>query len=56
MNRANYTRQEGQQDPEIMFLSTQGPNELPPIQPDSTMMYEDFHHELEKWAIYRQLP
>ena len=39
-----------------MFLSTQGPNELPPVQPDSTMMFQDLHEELEKWAVFRQLP
>ena len=38
---------------EMSYLSNQGPNELPPLQPDIAYAYQDIHYTLEKWTIFR---
>ena len=37
--KTNFTIKEDVRSPEIVFTSVQGPNELPPIQPDAPMAY-----------------
>jgi len=37
-------------------MSNTGLNELAPQHNDNTLNYQNFHYELERWAIFRSLP
>ena len=55
--KGNFTvKDDVERAPEIVFTSTQGPNELPPIMPDAPMAYQELHAPLERWSVFRQLP
>ena len=54
--KENFKRKEGENGPEVNFMSNMGPRELSPISPDAPLMYQDLHYNLESWQIFRLLP
>ena len=54
--RDNYNVDNDEDLPSVTFSSNTSLNELPPLPAEHTYIYQDFHYELERWAIFRSLP
>lgn len=55
-SKKNFDLSENGETPELTFQSDTGPNDLPPINPDTPFQYQEVHPMLEGWAVYRLLP
>ncbi len=55
-DRENYNVSTTEELPQLTFMSNLAMNELAPQHNDNTMQYQDYHPELERWAIFRSLP
>ena len=55
-DREQYNVEEDDQLPCLSLTTNMGVNELHPLPSEFTYNYQEFHPELEKWAIFRGLP
>lgn len=56
LDREKYTVQNDDDLPTISFSTNIGPNELTPLPIEHTLNYQEYHHELENWTLFRSLP
>lgn len=54
--RDNYNAENEDDLPAVSYSSNMGLNELPPLPAEHTYVHQNFHFELERWAIFRALP
>ena len=56
LERDKYNVEKDEDLPAVAVSSNMKPDELPPMPYDHTYNYQEFHPELEKWALFRAFP
>ena len=55
-DKSQYNVKFEEEMPALTFHTNIGVNDLLPVPPEFTLVYQDVHWELEKWSIFRTLP